>query len=169
MVYNNFMKVLFLDIDGVLNSVAYSQTKVSRREYLIADPSSLDPEAGQLLGAWLKANLDVVVVISSTWRKRVPMAELQQMLADIGLPIERIIDYTPIIHNVVRGEEIKAWLQGQMLKSNFAVTGIAILDDDADMASLMPYLVQTDLEVGLTVEDLKKLSDCFKLPMPKIS
>lgn len=159
------MKILFLDIDGVLNSVAYSK-KVVRRS-LLSDPTSLDPAAGKMLGEWLNKNLDVGVVISSTWRKMYPLEELKEVLSGIGIPANRILEYTPVIHNVVRGEEIKAWLRGQMIKSNFPVTGIAILDDDADMGSLKSYLVQTDIEVGLVAEDLVRVGNLFKVPMPK--
>ena len=162
--YNTSMKILFLDIDGVLNSVTYSK-KVVRRS-LLADPTSLDPAAGKMLGDWLKQNLDVGVVISSTWRKIYSIDELKEILSVVGIPAERILEYTPVIHNTIRGEEIKAWIQGQMFKSNFPITGIAILDDDADMGKLGSYLVQTDVEVGLTEEDLLRTSNLFKAPMP---
>ena len=159
------MKVLFLDIDGVLNSVAYSQTVV--RQSLIADPNTLDPKAGKLLGDWIRKFPDLVVVISSTWRKMCPLPELKEILANIGIPADRVIEYTPVIHNVVRGEEIKAWFQGQMFKSNFPVTSIAIVDDDADMGDLLPFLVQTNVEVGLTAADLTKVEAVFNLALPK--
>lgn len=159
------MKILFLDIDGVLNSVAYA-SKVPRRS-LISDPTSLDPAAGKMLGDWLRKQSDVGVVISSTWRKSYPINELKEILAGIGIPADRILEYTPVIHNVVRGEEIKSWLQGQRVKSNFPVTGMAILDDDADMGSIGSFLVQTDVEVGLTEEDLFRVSNLFKVPIPE--
>lgn len=159
------MKILFLDIDGVLNSVAYSK-KVVRRS-LIADPTTLDPEAGKLLGDWLKTKNDVGVIISSTWRKAYPLEELKEILANIGIPAEKILGYTPVVHNVIRGEEIGQWLNSQMFKSNFPVTGMAILDDDPDMGLLVSHLVQTDVEVGLMAQDLIKVDQVLCQPIPE--
>ena len=93
------------------------------------------------------------MVISSTWRKRNDLVELQRMLAYHGLDSARVIGVTPVIHNQPRGAEIQAWLDLNPTKS------FVILDDDADMAHLHAHLIQTNLEVGLTTTDLARASE----------
>ncbi len=158
------MKVLFLDIDGVLNSTEYSQ-KVPRRS-LVCDPTSIDPESCLLLQSLFEKHQDLVVVISSTWRKALSIDELREVLSEKGLDARRIVEFTPVLHGQIRGQEILSWLRTQSLKSNFPVTSIAILDDDADMGSLLPWLVQTDVDKGLKKEDLSKIQDMFKKEIP---
>ena len=60
------MKVLFLDIDGVLNSVEFSQKQVRRS--LLADTSQIDPVACSKINNLVKTVPDLKIVISSTWR-----------------------------------------------------------------------------------------------------
>jgi hypothetical protein len=143
------MKVLFLDIDGVLNSVNFSQKQVRRS--LLADTSQIDPDACTKLQDLIKKVPDLKIVISSTWRKLFSISDLKQELKLKGIDPSVIIDYTPVIHNVIRGEEIKAWL------NNNSVTTFAIVDDDADMGDLMPNLVQTDVQVGIQDKDILKI------------
>lgn len=159
------MKILFLDIDGVLNSVAFTKTIVRRS--LIADPATIDPQAVALLQNFLNQYSDLKIVISSTWRKAHTLSELKNILLHSGLNSDLIIEYTPVVHNAPRGAEIKQWLQTQNFKSNFPVTGIAILDDDTDMAELSPFLVQTNVEVGLQPADLPKVATTLQKPVPK--
>lgn len=143
------MKVLFLDIDGVLNSVDFSQKQVRRS--LLADTSQIDPVACAKIKNLVKAVPDLKIVISSTWRKLFSLEELTKELEAKGIP-SVIISATPVIHNTIRGEEIKDWL-----KDHPEVSKFAIVDDDADMGELLPYLIQTDVQVGITDEDVLKI------------
>lgn len=155
------MKILFLDIDGVLNSVKSAMARPFRGA-LIADEDSLDLEACARLQKLISQHKDLLIVVSSSWRQFHPLNALKDILEKHGIDKTRVIEYTPVIHNTIRGNEIKQWLDSQMLKSNFPVTSIAILDDDADMGELMDYLVQTDVEVGLQDVDLDKINEMFK-------
>jgi hypothetical protein len=157
------MKVLFLDIDGVLNSVSFSKKTIRRS--LICDPDSLDPEACLRLQNFIKSHEDLVIVISSTWRKFYSLEELKNLLQEKGIDSSKIIEYTPVLHGQIRGTEIRQWLDSQFLKSNFPVSHIAILDDDSDMGDLKDYLVQTNVEFGLQDCNLLELEEILKKPL----
>jgi hypothetical protein len=167
------VKIIFLDVDGVLNSNAYFlqlATKVARG---IDDESSLqqyasgmlDPEAIQELNRIIEAS-GAIVVISSTWRHAHPATHISRMLRFRGfkgsiigstpeLPpgvktpaFEKFLEENPDhwTGNVnCRGNEIQAWLDAVP-----SVQSFVILDDSSDMAHLELRLVRTSLEIGLT-------------------
>jgi hypothetical protein len=98
------------------------------------------------------------VVISSSWRRGLSKDYLGLYLKCFGLTAE-VIGSTPTdlhcreeyvqLHeefgHTMRGWEIQEWLKGHPEVSSYV-----ILDDESDMGSLMPRLVQTSFEVGLT-------------------
>jgi HAD domain in Swiss Army Knife RNA repair proteins len=74
-----------------------------------------------------------------------------------------VIDNTPgIPGNHVRGIAIQAWLDERYERFG-DVSRFVILDDNADMAHLIPHLVQSTLDVGLTLDHVgaarNKLND----------
>jgi hypothetical protein len=141
------MKVIFLDVDGVLNSRnSFERDRPQTAHYLA-------PECVEQLARICQSVHDVKVVLSSTWRMFMPVLMLQDILRQRGVPIT-IIDATPPDVGVghdgrrleLRGNEIQAWLD----KHEHRVKKFVILDDDSDMAHLAPHLVQTRFEYGLT-------------------
>ena len=140
--------VLFLDLDGVLNSTAWVEAQGAgpRAEWWVL---RLDPAAVAVLNRIIVAARPRVV-LSSSWRRLQPLREIQSRLEQAGF-IGQLMGQTPEIRYAdrwaVRGEEIQAWLDDQ------AEPGpVAILDDDADMAQLSDRLVQTDPDRGLGLE-----------------
>lgn len=134
------MKVVFLDIDGVLNS--------HRTVYAFGDfPHGTKPDAVALfdqVAVAMVRNLcraaGAVVVLSSSWRKLHRWADVG---AALGLPI---IDATPSL-GTIRGAEIADWLQRHP-----EVTHYAIVDDDSDMLPEQAgHFVQTNARDGLTM------------------
>lgn len=117
------MRVIFLDIDGVLNSEEW---------FLSLEPADddtcpireLDPSKVELLNE-LVANTDAYIVVSSTWRLGFDLEDLEQILFSAGLDYG-LLDYTPDISPDRRGEEIKAWLDRQ----GRGVESYVVLDDD---------------------------------------
>lgn len=113
-------KIIFLDIDGVLN--------VMSQEF---------DDYGQLFNPIFVKNLaDIIektnakLVISSTWRFS-GREFMMNMWRHRNLPGE-VIDATPDLgfnDNIVRGDEIKAWLEKNIDK----VDNYCIIDDDDDM------------------------------------
>ncbi len=142
------MKVLFLDFDGVLNNKAFFEGFKGR---FVPDEDMIDPQAVGLLQDIIDKT-GAKIVISSSWRKGFDLEELQAMLKNKGLVRAEIIGKTPAKMSLYhRGGEIRMWLRDYVDKSD-PIEGIVILDDDSDMESLMPWLVQTFWETGLLPE-----------------
>lgn len=129
------MKILFLDVDGVLNH------RQSISLYAISRPALRR----------LRHVLDSTgarVVMSSTWRKNPDHREVfkrRTLIQPIG--------YTPCHADGHRGGEIKAWLDQAP-----EVERYAIVDDDGDMLiEQRPFFVQTSFETGLLDEHVDQL------------
>src|SRR2546427_3437262 len=98
--YASRVRVIFLDIDGVLAPV--------RRWDRYGD---LDPACIQVLNE-IVARGQAGVVVSSTWRYGKTAAELQIILESQGFT-GRVVDRTPTgTPGAGRGEEIASWLAG---------------------------------------------------------
>lgn len=126
------MKVLFLDIDGVVNCA----TTVQRHEGFIG----IDPYMAFLVGK-IQLDTDCKVVLSSSWRhSESGEAEVRKAVVDF-------IDTTPRMPGI-RGEEIKAWLDAHP-----DVERYAIVDDGSDMLDgQMPSFFKTEWKIGITKE-----------------
>lgn len=129
------MKIIFLDIDGVLNCPA----TLERFQGTIAIDTNMVSSMKRII-----RETGAKVVISSTWRMS------KERLAEIEKHGIEFIDITPVLRSI-RGEEIASWL-----KSHPNVKKYAILDDDSDFLPEQP-LFQTSWEVGLTEEIANKV------------
>lgn len=111
------MKVIFLDVDGVLNSDEYfDKIKDLNIEGIKRE---IDIEKIKLL----KKAIDETgakVVLSSSWRYTRNGQKLKELLLDYGI----YADTTPFLQNE-RGLEIKQWLL-----DNQSVEDFVILDDE---------------------------------------
>lgn len=144
------LKVIFLDIDGVLNNEG-SFTK-SRMD-------TLDPTAVKLLND-LVMDTDACIVISSAWRIGNSLHWLQCMIAKVGFEFpERIIGATmEISHQTnggvwvskTRGQEIALWLE------QVPVDSFVIFDNDDDMDPVSDHLIQTTFKEGLLPEHIER-------------
>jgi hypothetical protein len=127
------MKVLFLDIDGVLNYEAFW------RRYRGA--YGIDNELAARMRAIKKAT-KAKLVLSSAWRGSLENERY------ISRKVGKLFDRTPRLSSMVRGEEIKAWLV-----QHPEVTQYAIVDDDSDMLpDQIPHFFQTSWKTGITDE-----------------
>jgi hypothetical protein len=146
----SYMKVLFLDVDGVLN--AFGQTKQRFNGCYGICPVL----ASRLEDTVIKCNCKIV--LSSTWRK---YAHTRKHVFDC-LPrvADRIIGVTPVLGadntSTRRGEEISEWLRHNKNCDRFV-----IVDDEGDMGELLPYLVLTHGCEGLTPEIAEKIVKNF--------
>jgi hypothetical protein len=132
------MKLLFLDIDGVLNC----KTTTERWNGLIG----VDRRLASLFLEWLSGK-DVGIVLSSTWRL---YDDTKAQLSAVGLSW---IGQTPKLR-AVRGHEI-----AQFLNETPGVEAYAILDDCSDMLpEQLPFLVQTRHVHGLRKRNFAKLN-----------
>lgn len=136
------MKVIFLDIDGVLNR----RTTKER----CGPWKGVDRQLAQRFTDWL-ATTDYKVVLSSTWRTDPTMYD---HLHEAGIYWE---DTTPILHSTWRGQEIQSWLD-----YNPQVAEYIILDDMDVLPSQQHRHVQTDEDHGLTEKELNELRSLSK-------
>lgn len=151
------MKVIFLDVDGVLNTGRFRKI-LKRSEGLSYEDSQFffDPIAMKNLAFLVKEN-DAKIVISSTWRydKDNPKDMYWKMLIgnlrEFGID-DKVIGVTPdlrAIYNTIscRGYEINNWL-----KDNYDIESFVIIDDDDNMYPLMDKLAYCDEFYGLNNE-----------------
>lgn len=146
------MKVIFLDIDGVLNSVSFlkSRRRPARAGRSTRDPrDDIDPSAVKVLIDHLLVKVpDARIVISSTWRHAFSFSHIASMLSKFGLDPALVIGATPTMGPPTRGMEIDSWLKANPSDS------FVIIDDIADgMDPHISNLVLTDPGVGLTPDD----------------
>ena len=160
------MKVLFLDIDGVLNSeqsaIYYNRLNVENGGF--NDFSC--PIARSNLHSILEELPDLKIVVSSTWRLGETLESMRGVLAQLALiKPDRVIGMTPSLRGgKVRGDEIQAWLD-----ANPGVERFVIVDDDSDMAHLMNSLVQTSWRHGLMRKDAVEIINRFYAPWVQAS
>jgi len=160
------VKIIFLDIDGVLNSVQSVEmarrVESGRKGGIDVHDQCFCPIAISNLNCAVEDVSNLWIVISSTWRKLHTLPEIRQMLSMDGFLYPwRIFSSTPIkMSSWHRGSEILWWLQENAQK--YEVNSFAILDDADDMEPHMEHLVLTDHRHGFMYKDLEKLIDGFK-------
>lgn len=159
-------KVIFLDIDGVLNT-KYWYRQMDRNTPKDEYGYTFDPDSvANLVKIIEKTGAEIV--ISSSW-KLMGLSELRKMWKDRKLPGE-IIDITPdymddelllnadlndadLDHLDIRGYEINGWLT----LHGKDVSHYVIIDDMDDiLTEQRSHLIQTDPDVGITKDDVEK-------------
>lgn len=144
------MKVLFLDLDGVVNS---ERTNAAfdgyPHDFSPVDLARFDPVALALVRK-LCAKTDCVIVLSSTWRLTFTIEEVAHYL---DLPI---MAATPDLGDTnSRSDEIALWL-----KRHPQITTYAIVDDlalDFDDPEHQARFVKTNEEFGLSLPNYRAL------------
>ena len=143
------MKLIFLDIDGVLNNI---YTDEYTPDGSVGISTVLNERLGKIV--WSDPE-EIEVVLSSSWKFMTDdmpdysymMEKLREVNAEpVGITEE------PDGEGVLRAQGII-----QYLEATDDVTGYVILDDyifDFKEAGLTPHLVLTDEVVGLTQEDV---------------
>jgi len=157
------MNVIFLDIDGVLNSNFWNDSHQKE----ISDGTLIDEEKIKILAVLVK-NTDARIVLHSGWRfwfdidlkpLREESVRLVAMLKKEGLVI---YDLTPDLtteeirktkkFSLVKADEILLWLQ-----QHSDIDGWIVLDDlDLHNAEIERHQVVPDQTTGLTIEDIEK-------------
>lgn len=153
------MKVLFLDIDGVLVNEAALHNHPRW-------PHQADASCVAALNRVL-AETGAKLVISSTWRC-FGVKAMQEHLIRFGVR-GHIVGVTPEYWAAVgsgalvlapeRGDAIQAWLQERKDVASFV-----IVDDGKDMGELLPQLVQTSWKAGMTEADADRAIAMLQKP-----
>lgn len=151
------MKVIFLDIDGVLNNEGYTlmlhDRLLGREQYLqlLRDLGEMPFDYRScILLQKLIHETKAKIVLSSTWRLSNTHIEGIKKYAGID-----IMDKTPRL-DTIRGREIQ-----QYLNSHTEIENYVIIDDDSDMLDeQMSHFVKCDGKVGFTDKEYKR---CLEL------
>lgn len=134
------MKLIFLDVDGVLNNDASLAENVhfvnSKCQYIKRIVHATEAK----------------IVFSSTWRIGMSVQEANTLLWACGGPYQTIIGHTPDLIDTTRGAEIMKYMEQYKATPQYI-----IIDDDDDFTDEQKqYLVQTDMRFGLVEPDVQK-------------
>jgi len=158
------MKIIFLDIDGVLCTY-----RSHLAENLGSKMRAWDATGVDLLKAILTRDSNIKIVITSTWRIGCPFSleyfenesqatDLHQKLTQHGMWDYLHTDWRTIEGKRFRGDEIDAWLHAH----RDLIDDYVILDDDSDFhLHHKPHFLQTDPINGLTVQDFALMRERF--------
>lgn len=182
--------IVFLDIDGVLNSTDFMRathkgygkppTRWERqlitkaldhwdapymelpkaRRMIQNDIRQLDKAAIERLNEIIRQT-GAKIVVSSTWRMWYRAPGLQLLLSSFGLHGD-VIDRTVLSPSRYRAHEIQAWLNETKLKIE---SFVAIDDDSADMVEVKDRLVKTQSESGLLDEHIERAVEILRRPI----
>lgn len=149
------MKIIFLDVDGVLNSTKwlieqYELQKGTAQTFMYRSEKEFDPIAVKLMSNFVE-DIGADVVISSSWRILHSLEEINAYLTQNGWTAKLPFDVTPRTSKGFRGDEINVWL----LEHFDNITSYVIFDDDGDFHPAQ-NLVRTNVEYGLQPEDIEK-------------
>ena len=151
-------RVLFLDIDGVLNSTNWTIVEWKKRFLQgIQKPITheCDPIAVEHLNSLLLLSR-AQVVISSSWRIYNSVQQIVDYLKTIGFKYANAVVGATHVLDDLRGAEIDQYLQ-----EHSEIKHYCILDDDTDMLPKQKrHFVQVFGDEGLTH---KNILDCLSV------
>jgi len=147
------MKILFLDHQGVmrLEPVCWQTGKPELQDF--------DKAAVDNINNLIKET-DCEIVVSSDWKRWVPLEEMKDFYISQGV-IKSPIGYTPDKSSEItslndlarlRVEEITQWLD-----DNIVFTWVAI--DDLDLKKLERFVFIEDAKIGMTKDSLRELKE----------
>ena len=145
------LKILFLDIDFVLNSHKFEIQRDVKGGPYTPYYSDIDPKCITLLNEILTKRPNLKIVISSSWRADLSLTEFKKMFSHFGVDQEKIIDTTS--SDMEKSKSIEKWVK------DYSPLASIILDDDFLFEKDHPlypnfYRVST---TGLTKKDLPEI------------
>ena len=153
---NKEQKYLFLDIDGVLNS--FDDYNMTGKEFLkkLNDISFILSKKQIRLLNNIVEEYDPKIVLSSYWRTRYKLEEINKMFRDNGF-LGQIIGMTDEngVEHKDRWSQIKRYIDKHKIK-NFI-----ILDDDS-LGNEAYNHIKTDSYIGLQNTHLKEINKIWK-------
>lgn len=133
------MKILFLDIDGVVNN---------RETYRKGEHFPLDQYCAFLVGK-IQLDTDCKVVLSSSWR------HLPEAVEEVKKKVVQIHDVTGQCCSGIRGAEIYKWIRDNIPYDERDTLRYAILDDESDMLLWQKdHFFQTSFEKGGLTDEI---------------
>lgn len=144
------MKILFLDVDGILNSDDYAIYRYETKKF---DTDQFIDERPVAFLNYIIGQTQAKIVLSSSWRAN--FNETNERLIKAGCKYE-LFDKTPYLKSRHRGSEIQAWID-KYEKEHEPLESYVILDDDNDMLDEQRNnFVRCNFIHGLTSHDCYK-------------
>lgn len=144
------LKLIFLDVDGVLNN-----TIDSDRHYYNERGYFYSPNCVKVFNKVIEAT-GAKIVVSSTWRLGRTVEELKELFAWMGVKGE-VIDKTGRNSSGIRGVEILEWMRERDDIHSWNFKNYIIIDDDSDMLLWQKdNFVHTKGTIGITEQDVEK-------------
>jgi hypothetical protein len=153
------MKVIFLDLDGVLNGDEFlDQDRMSDKDgdWVQWWTDWIDPVAVEHLNS-ITDRTEAKLVFSSNRRTWLSLQDIAHIFSTVGITGE-LIDKTPYLRGEDRGTEIRQWLVDTKLE----VESFVVLDDHDDVGDLSDRLVRVDSVTGLTSRDVDQTIELFR-------
>lgn len=141
-------KVIFLDIDGVLNSVAYDRIRGK-------DEGNIDETRLPLLKRLIDET-QALIVLSSSWRKHwerdIDKCDNigKEVIATFAKYNLYIYDKTKCLINQDRAEEIRVWLSNHNSVKSYVIFDDIVFGWGAD---LQIHLIKTNPRIGHGLEE----------------
>jgi len=153
-------RFVFLDVDGVLNSIEWQHELHEQGKRRDMHPDDLiNPEMMERLNRIVEVG-KADVVVSSAWRTARRVEQLQALFERHGFR-GKVVGKTGHGFNGERGMQILNWLE---LTGNEKAIVVVLDDEESDMGQVLGVLVKTDGQVGLTDEDVKRAVTILKTP-----
>ena len=164
-------RILFLDIDGVMNAAAFEAARNDPR-FKRDELSDLEMrrfenpcEPHISILNWIKSQVPgLTIVLSSTWRYDMEPTGWDRFFATLGIDI-RVVGKTPRL-NTERGIEVADWLIENLHGEDDVK--FVVLDDDFDPE--LPWVeerwVKVENRVGLIREGAFRVVDVFEAQSP---
>jgi hypothetical protein len=144
------VRVLFLDIDGVLNRTGFQPAET------LGLRSWIEPElAGRLCEVLRATNAEIV--LASDWRLNRELQELRDELHAAGIDVS-LRGATPELEGQPRWREVEAW----MVEHNLAREAMVIIDDKYDMGPLSARFVRVSPLNGLDDQAAQAIRALFE-------
>lgn len=151
--FNLKSKLIFLDMDGVINCSDPSKE-------LVRQPDLYCPELVETLNG-LTDIADIKVVLSSVWRLGETVESINKMFSTIGIKLE-CIGLTPT-GGYCRGEEIEKWIKINIGNDYWKYKRYVIIDDDSDMLYYQRFnFYHVDHYSGITPNTVDKIKNFFE-------
>jgi len=144
------VRVLFLDVDGVLNRTGFQPDES------LGLRSWIEPELAERLCDVLRATR-AQVVMSSDWRLERELDALRDELRAAGIDAA-LIGATPELAGQPRWREIEAW----MVEHQVDREAVVIVDDGHDMGKLTERFVRTSPLNGLDEQAARAVVALFE-------
>lgn len=148
---SKLLDILFLDLDGVLNSYTFSK-KNPDLEFPYG--LELDPKACSLLASFLKDYPEIKVVICSSWRDTLSVEQFNEILSPVGITV-----FDKTSDSIDKGPSVELWIQTN------SVSSFVILDDDILFNLKSPmhkHQVKTSFHLGIQEEHIENMKEVLR-------